>query len=109
MAFHAVASEGARTGVVAKPVGHTVAELTGGINRRDREAEAQMNHDAEEAGPVLVAVGSSFVILGTGRNRVRFSVVLGTSWLWYRISGCNRDCFPIPPNTEYFPLWYITI
>ena len=44
---------------------------------------------------VLVAVGSSgFVILGTGCDRARFSVVVGTAWLQYGPSGCSMDSFP---------------
>ena len=47
---------------------------------------------------VLVAVGSCFVIFGTGCHRVRFSVVVGTIWLQHGPSGCSRDDFPpLPP------------
>ena len=42
---------------------------------------------------VLVVVGSGFVIFGTGCDRVQFSVVVGTIWLWYRTSGCSGDYF----------------
>ena len=42
---------------------------------------------------VLVAVGSGFMIFGTGCDRVRFPVVIGTIWLQYGPSGCSRDYF----------------
>ena len=47
---------------------------------------------------VLVAVGSGFVIFGTGCSRVRFPVVVGTIWLQYGPAGCSRDYFHPPPN-----------
>ena len=34
-----------------------------------------------------------FCDLETGCDRVRFSVVVGTIWLWNRTSGCNSDYF----------------
>ena len=46
---------------------------------------------------VLVAVGSGFVIFGTGCDRVRFSAIVGTIWLQYGPFGCSRDYFPLPP------------
>ena len=42
---------------------------------------------------VLVAVGSGFVIFGTGCERAGFSVVVGSIWLQYGSSGCSRDYF----------------